>query len=140
MSLFEKGLDPRQFGLLSFGGAGGLHAIDVADELGVDRVVFPADASTFSASGILRSDIMHDLASSRVMRAGPAIMPELTRACAALREQGHALLEQDGVAGDRRVLRFAADMRYRGQAFELVVPWEDTGSLDGAAGAVPRHP
>lgn len=131
LSLFEKGLDPRQFGLLSFGGAGGLHAIDVADELGVDRVVFPADASTFSASGILRSDIMHDLASSRVMRAGPAIMPELTRACAALREQGNALLEQDGVAPDRRVLRFAADMRYHGQAFELVTPWEDPGSLDG---------
>ncbi len=130
LSLFEKGLDPRQFGLLSFGGAGGLHAIDVADELGVDRVVFPADASTFSASGILRSDIMHDLASSRIMRAGPAVMPELTRACAALREQGNALLEQDGVTPDRRVLRFAADMRYHGQAFELVVPWEDIGSLD----------
>ena len=134
LSLFEKGLDPRHFALLSFGGAGGLHAIDVADELGIDRVVFPADASTFSASGILRSDIMHDLASSRVLRAGPAIMPELTKACAALREQGHALLEQDGVAPDRRVLRFAADMRYHGQAFELVIPWDDIGSLDALLG------
>ena len=71
LSLFEKGLDPRQFALLSFGGAGGLHAIDVADELGIDRVVFPADASTFSASGILRSDITHDLASSRILRGRP---------------------------------------------------------------------
>ena len=130
LSLFEKGLDPRHFALLSFGGAGGLHAIDVADELGIDRVVFPADASTFSASGILRSDITHDLAASRILRASPVIMPELTRTCAALRAQGNVLLEQDGVAPDRRVLHFAADLRYHGQAFELVVPWDDTSSLD----------
>lgn len=125
LSLFEKGLDPRRFTLLSFGGAGGLHAIEVAQELGVNRVVFPADASTFSASGILQSDIVHDLASSRIMRVGPAILPELARACAALRAQGMALLEQDGLPQDHRAMSLAADMRYNGQAFELVVPWGD---------------
>ncbi len=130
LSLFEKGLDPRAFSLLSFGGAGGLHAIEVADELGIERVVFPADASTFSASGILRSDIVHDLASSRVMAVGPGILPELMRACAVLRAQGDALLEQDGVPAERRALAVAADMRYRGQAFELVVPWTDEASLE----------
>ncbi len=125
LSLFEKGLDPRAFSLLSFGGAGGLHAIEVAEELGIDRVVFPADASTFSASGILQSDIVHDLAASRVMRALPEAVPDLLRMAATLRSQGTALLDQDGVPPDRRALHLSADLRYHGQAFELVVSWGD---------------
>ena len=125
LSLFEKGLDPAEFSLLSFGGAGGLHAIPVADELGVSRVVFPADASTFSAGGILHSDIVHDLASSRVTPATPDSLPAIAAACAELRDQGERLLAQDGLAADRRGLSLSADMRYTGQAFELVVPWGD---------------
>ncbi|GAC1483401.1 MAG: hypothetical protein NVS2B11_08910 [Acetobacteraceae bacterium] len=125
LSLFEKGLDPRAFSLLSFGGAGGLHAIPVAAELGITRVIFPADASTFSASGILHSDIVHDLASSRILRAVPDSLAEIAQACAALRRQGEGLLDQDGLPADRRAFSLAADMRYHGQAFELVVPWGD---------------
>lgn len=125
LSLFEKGLDPRRFAMLSFGGAGGLHAIPVAEELGMDQVVFPADASTFSASGILHSDIVHDLASSRPMPAAEASLPALAQACTALRGQATRLLEEDGVAPQRRAMSLSADMRYAGQAFELVVPWGD---------------
>ncbi len=130
LSLFEKGLDPRGFSLLSFGGAGGLHAIEVADELGITQVVFPADASTFSAGGILASDIVHDLASSRLLPAHPASFSALAQAAAALGEAGRALLDADGVGRDRQALGLAADMRYRGQAFELVVPWD--GAVDEA--------
>ena len=125
LSLFEKGLDPRRFSLLSFGGAGGLHAIPVAEELGIGQVVFPAEASTFSASGILHSDIMHDLASSRILRAAPESLDEIQRACLALRQQGESLLEQDGLSPERRELSLSVDMRYHGQAFEIVVPWGD---------------
>jgi N-methylhydantoinase A len=125
LSLFEKGLDPKDFALLSFGGAGGLHAIEVAEELGIDAVVFPPDASTFSAYGILNSDIVHDLARSRVVPATDASLPHIAEACATLRAQGNALLEQDGVAPDRRELILSADLRYHGQAFELVIPWGD---------------
>ncbi|HEY1688268.1 MAG TPA: hydantoinase/oxoprolinase family protein [Solirubrobacteraceae bacterium] len=53
----EKGIDPRDFDLVSFGGAGGQHAIGVANELDVDRVVFPPQASTFSALGLLTADL-----------------------------------------------------------------------------------
>ena len=130
LSLFEKGLDPRGFNLLSFGGAGGLHAIEVADELGITQVVFPADASTFSASGILASDIVHDLASSRLLPATVASLPELARLATGLRDQGRALLDGDGISREQQALDLAADMRYRGQAFELVTPW--TGAMDGA--------
>ena len=135
LSLFEKGLDPRGFSMLSFGGAGGLHAIDVADELGITQVVFPADASTFSASGILASDIVHDLSSSRLLPATPGSLPELARVAAALSDQARALLAADGVAVDRQALDLAADMRYRGQAFELVVSWRGTVDAGGLTAA-----
>lgn len=123
LSLFEKGLDPRDFSLLSFGGAGGLHAIPVAEELGITEVIFPPDASTFSAFGILNSDIVHDLARSRVMPATPASLPDLLAACASLCRQGETLLRQDGLPPESWALSYSADLRYRGQAFELVVPW-----------------
>lgn len=124
LSLFEKGLDPRDFSLLSFGGAGGLHAIPVAEELGIGEVIFPADASTFSAFGILHSNIVHDVARSRVMPAVAGNLPRIAESCAALREQSDALLAADGVPAEARRFALSADLRYRGQAFELVVPWE----------------
>lgn len=125
LSLFEKGLDPRDFSLLSFGGAGGLHAIPVAEELGIGKVIFPPDASTLSAFGILHSDIVHDLARSRVLGALPESLPEIGQACAELRRHGALLLEQDGLPREQWALSLSADMRYHGQAFELVVPWGD---------------
>jgi N-methylhydantoinase A len=134
LSLFEKGLDPRDFALLSFGGAGGLHAIAVAEELGISCVVFPRDAGTFSAHGILQSDIVHDFARSRILPAAPESVAELAAICAALRAQGQLQCERDGIAAGDRVFALAADMRYRGQAFELLVPWgdivADAASLD----------
>lgn len=125
LSLFEKGLDPGDFGLLSFGGAGGLHAVAVAEELGIAQVIFPPDASTFSAYGILHSDIVHDLARSRLLIANDEALGEIEAGCKALHRQGEALLEQDGITPERRAFEFAVDLRYRGQAFELTVPWGD---------------
>ena len=125
LSLFEKGLDPRDFTLLSFGGAGGLHALPVAQELGIARVVFPPNAGTFSAYGMLHSEIVHDLAWSRVLRAAPESLPELADAARELRRRGEQLLEQDGLKRESWGFSLAADMRYQGQAFELPVPWGD---------------
>jgi len=132
LSLFEKGLDPRAFSILSFGGAGGLHAIPVAEELGVPEVIFPADASTFSAFGILHSDIVHDVARSRVMPAAAESLSGIAAALEQLRAQGEALLEADGVPGAQRRFTVSADMRYRGQAFELVVPWPKAAAEQAA--------
>jgi N-methylhydantoinase A len=125
LSLFEKGLDPRDFTLLSFGGAGGLHAIPVAQELGISRVMFPPDASTFSAYGMLFSDIVHDLAGGRLLRASQENLPELAALVVELRRRGERLLEQDGLPRERWRFNFTVDMRYHGQAFELSVPWGD---------------
>ncbi|MDH3700327.1 MAG: hydantoinase/oxoprolinase family protein [Alphaproteobacteria bacterium] len=123
LSLFEKGLDPRDFALASFGGAGGLHAIALAEELSMDRVVFPRDPGTLSAYGILFSDITHDLARSRLVPALPESLPVLRDLLDGLMADGAGLLDRDEIAPEDRDFSVAADMRYRGQAFELLVPW-----------------
>lgn len=133
LSLFEKGLDPRDFSLLSFGGAGGLHATDVAAEMGIGEVIFPREPGTLSAYGILFSDLVQDLARSRLLRATPESLPIIAALVAELRTEADRRLSKDGVAPDARVLEVAADMRYHGQAFELLVPWGDIAVPDTAA-------
>ncbi|WP_149538093.1 hydantoinase/oxoprolinase family protein [Siccirubricoccus phaeus] len=133
LSLFEKGLDPRDFSLLSFGGAGGLHAIDVAAEMGIGEVIFPAEPGTLSAYGILYSDLVQDIARSRVLPAVAESLPEIGALIGALREEAEARLAADGVAASARLLEVAVDMRYHGQAFELLVPWGEVAAPDAAA-------
>ena len=103
LSLFEKGLDPRDFALLSFGGAGSIHACAVADELNISRVIFPTNASTFSAWGILHSNIGHDFARSRVMPFDAEALPAVAEMVAAMREQAAAQLAEDGIADANRM-------------------------------------
>lgn len=122
LSLFERGLDPRDFALMSFGGAGGLHAVEVAEELGMTTVIFPKDPSTFSAHGILQSDVVHDLARTKVLLLKPGAGAALRDLAAELLREGEALLAADGLTGGNCRLDLAADLRYRGQAFELLVP------------------
>ena len=123
LSLFEKGLDPRDFALLSFGGAGSIHACAVAEELNISRVVFPTNASTFSAWGILHSNIGHDFSRSRVLPFDTHAVPTITEMVAAMREQAMSRLAEDGIADADRMISLSADLRYKGQAFELNVPW-----------------
>lgn len=132
LSLFERGLDPRDFALMSFGGAGGLHALEVAEELGMTTVIFPKDPSTFSAHGILQSDIVHDLARTRIIPLRPGAASLVAELGEALMAEGRARLAQDGLPEAARELRLSADLRYRGQAFELMVPFTE-GAIDEAA-------
>ena len=129
LSLFEKGLDPRDFALLSFGGAGGLHATEVADELGMTEVIFPREPGTLSAYGILFSDLVQDLARSRLLPAEPASLPEIEATIAAMRAEAVARLDADGVPEEMRATEISADLRYHGQAFELLVPWPEAPDL-----------
>ena len=122
LSLFEKGLDPRDFALVSFGGAGGLHACDTADELGATRVIFPRDPGTLSAWGMLSSDLVHDFARSSLMPADESSTPTLTTLAKALLDQGTAALDADGVAPGSRALSLSLDLRYPGQGYEICVP------------------
>jgi N-methylhydantoinase A len=135
LSLFEKGLDPEDFALLSFGGAGGVHACEVADELGIRRVIVPNHASTLSAWGILWSDIAHDLGATRI-GLFLELAPYLGAAAARLVSEAEVLLTQDGVAPAARRFAWAADLRYAGQAFDLRVALDEADfSLAGVATA-----
>jgi N-methylhydantoinase A/oxoprolinase/acetone carboxylase beta subunit len=102
LSLFEKGLDPRDFSLLSFGGAGGLHATEVAEEMGISEVVFPREPGTLSAYGILFSDLVQDLARTRLTRAEAASLPSMTEIITELRQAANARLAGDGVPPEQR--------------------------------------
>lgn len=138
LSLFERGLDPRDFALMSFGGAGGLHAAEVAEELGIDQVIFPRNPSTFSAHGILMSDVVHDFARTSLLPLGPGAGEAIAAIAAELRGEGERRLEADGIAPEARHFALSADMRYRGQAFELVVPVPD-GAVDPSGLAADFH-
>ena len=173
LSLFEKGLDPRDFTLLSFGGAGGLHATAVADEVGIREVVFPREPGTLSAGGILFGDLVQDFSRSRLIPARPENLPALCHVLRDLREEAMSQLEHDGVGMRKRLISFPSnragpipelveaaremfaekaaglgtaletakaelqvsiDMRYHGQAFELLIPWQSVGiKLPGEA-------
>jgi len=131
LSLFENGADPGDFALAPFGGAAGLHACAVAEELGMHRIVFPSHASTLSALGILEAELRHDLSVSELMLAEPASIPGLVAAVSQLHQQGHERLEHNGLPDAKRHLQFTCDMRYRGQAFELTTPWNEITDSNG---------
>lgn len=135
LSLFEKGMDPEDFALLSFGGAGGVHACEVAEELGMNKVIFPAHASTLSAWGILWSDITHDLSSTQIGLLAD-LGDSLAQRAVQLAQDGDRLLAEDGVAAENRGFEWALDLRYQGQAFDLRVPLDEADfSAQGIARA-----
>lgn len=121
----EKGYDPRDFSLVSFGGAGGLHAAELARALGMPRVIVPRQAATLSALGMLMADAAKDY-SLTVMRPGQTPMNELQKLLAPLMEAGRADMVAEGFADDQILIENSADLRYAGQSFELTVPFADS--------------
>ena len=125
----ERGHDPRRFTLLSFGGAGGLHAADLARGLGIPHVLVPPLASTLSAFGMLAADVIKDYTRT-VMLPGSTPIPDLSSKLEILAERGYQEILAESVPVERiRIERFL-DMRYRGQSYELIVPFSDTVFTD----------
>jgi N-methylhydantoinase A len=117
-----RGLDPRDYTLLGFGGAGPLHAAEIADELGIARVLVPPMPGNFSAFGLLVADIRRDFVRTRLSPTATMTIEELHRVLAALVQSADRELGEAGVGVDRRAYEVTLDMRYIGQAFELAVP------------------
>ncbi|MGA2728906.1 MAG: hydantoinase/oxoprolinase family protein [Terracidiphilus sp.] len=113
----ERGFDPRGFSLLAFGGAGPLHACALASSLGMRQVVIPAAPGALSALGILDADLRREF-SRTVMMA-----PEDKKITGVFREVEAEAQEVFRAEGLRPVLTRSADLRYRGQGFELRVDW-----------------
>ena len=135
LSLFEKGLDPSDFTLAAFGGAGGLHACETAADLAMRQVLFPGDAGTLSAWGMLYADLRHDLIRAFSGNADDSAINGLTAAATAMIAEGNARLDQDAIAEADRDLALALDLRYRGQAYEITVALATPADLAGSVTA-----
>jgi len=119
----ERGYDPRDFALVAFGGAGGLHACDLARALGIPRVIIPALPGALSAYGILASDIVKDYSRTVMLKMDAKVsVANLRRQFATLEARAKREFHDEGWNGK---VQFAhsADMRYRGQGYELNVPF-----------------
>ncbi len=118
----ERGHDPRDFSLLSFGGAGGLHAADLARGLGIPRLLIPPLASTLSAFGMLAADVVKDYTLT-VMLPGDTPYASLAARLGPLTERGRREVLAEGIPSERVRIECFLDMRYRGQSYELIVPF-----------------
>ncbi|MGQ3353277.1 MAG: hydantoinase/oxoprolinase family protein [Phreatobacter sp.] len=120
----ERGRDPRDFTLMAFGGNGGVHAPDLARQLGIPRVVIPPMSGIFCAIGMLASDVEHTALATLTRRLDTLTPDELDAAKAALREEVAGRLAADGYGDHQRRYLFEADLRHEGQATELTVRFE----------------
>lgn len=118
----ERGWDPRTFTLLSFGGAGGLHASDLARGLGIPKVLIPPLASTLSAYGMLAADVIKDY-SQTVMLPGETPIMKLSKLVTTMADRGSTEVLTEGIAAEDLQLERSLDMRYRGQSYELNIPF-----------------
>ncbi len=118
----ERGRDPRGFTLLSFGGAGSLHAVDLARGLGIPKVLVPPLASTLSAYGILVADVIKDY-SQTVMVPGDSPIKALSDQLETLAQRGIKEVQSEGVAQAAIDVERSLDMRYKGQSYELNIPF-----------------
>ncbi len=119
----ERGFDPRDFALFSFGGAGGLHAADMAIHLRMAGVVVPARAGVLSALGLLLADAVKDY-SRAVLRTTDRIRPdEFERWFRELERRGARALAGEGFPPARIVLERSVDVRYLGQSYEISMPF-----------------
>jgi N-methylhydantoinase A len=125
----RRGVDPRRHALLSFGGAAGLHAVEVARELDVPRVIVPRTASVLSAWGMLATDLRYEVAETHVGDNAPLTDARLRRIFDELEARARAALGQ-WFSGPIVVQR-SAEMRYGEQIFEVDVPL-DTIDWNGA--------
>jgi N-methylhydantoinase A len=117
-----RGIDPRGFDLLAFGGAGPLHAVALADELSIARVIVPVAPGALSAWGMLQADVRHDLVRAFYAAIGAVPGSQVAAQFDTLRERARELLEAERVPAGRRSLQHFADLRYAGQEYTLTVP------------------
>ncbi len=122
----EQGEDPRDFALVAFGGAGPLHAADVARNMGMKRVLVPPRPGLLSAIGLLHADVRGDFSLTRLLRAEAQNVKAFNAGFADLKKRGAEWLT--GEAEKKAKFEWFVDLRYFGQNFELIMPLT-TGQL-----------
>lgn len=119
----ERGFDPRNFALFSFGGAGGMHAADIAAHLRMPFVIIPKNAGVLSALGLLLADSVKDFSLSALEKTEKMTEKRLTQQLDKLQKTGFRDIQKEGFKEqDIRILP-SVDMRYLGQSYEITIPY-----------------
>lgn len=118
----ERGHDPRQFALVAFGGAGGMHACEISEQLQISTVMAPRHAGVLSALGMLVADVTRDYSASVLKSSAALTIRDLVAACAPLVKTAHSELHSEGFGPKRQVITRSVDVRYVGQSFEITLP------------------
>ena len=118
----ERGFDIREFTLVSFGGAGGLHACELAKNLLIRNVLIPKNAGTLSALGMAASDIIKDYSISLLMNVNRDDYNKLLNLAKPLVSDAINDISAEGCKKDKVITKLSVDMRYTGQSFELDIP------------------
>jgi len=111
----NRGYDPRDFTLAAFGGGGGMHAVSLAQELGIKRVVVPADASVFSAWGMIMSDLRRDFIITRLTSLEPEAAGGIEELLAGIEEQAASQFISEGIQRDSVSFERYGKFRYQNQ-------------------------
>jgi N-methylhydantoinase A len=118
----QKGRDPEKFTLVAFGGAGPMHAANIARELGIPRTLIPASPGVLSAVGLSTTDLQFDQINTKLSMLDDLDPEELQSDYDTLLADVSGRLQRDGVAEENIDLELTADCRYEGQGYELTVP------------------
>jgi N-methylhydantoinase A len=117
----ERGHDPRQFALLPFGGAGGLHAVELARALRIPTIIMPTAPGALSAVGVLVADVVKDQSRTVMFGYDPSDLKKLPRVFREMEREAAAVLRREGFPASKQRHERALAMRYRGQSFELLI-------------------
>ncbi len=124
----KQGIDPREYSLVAFGGAGPMHAVALAEELEIREVIVPWAPGTFSAWGMLQTNVRHDLTQTFYKTMDNARFEELDAVYAKLEEQGKDILKGEDIPEDQMGFVRTADMRYIGQEYSVNVWVSEEGA------------
>jgi N-methylhydantoinase A len=125
----ERGHDPRDFSLFSFGGAGGLHAVELARNMGIPKVIISKYASTLSAFGMLASNVIKDYVKT-VMLPGTFAQEIISDLFSPLIAKGYSEITNEGISSAQIEIQQSLDIRYKGQSYELNIPYSDNFVTD----------
>ena len=127
----ERGHDPREFTLVPFGGAGGLHAVELARALQIPRVLLPFAPGALSAIGVLAADVVKEQSRTVMWEAGPNVSGKLDRVFRELEASAHAVLKREGYPESKQRHERSLAARYKGQSFELQIK-QTSGNIAAA--------
>jgi len=126
----ERGHDPRDFALLPFGGAGGLHAVELARALRIPRMLAPISAGALSAIGVVTADVVKDQSRTVMLEVNQRVGPKLESAFRKMEAIARALLRKEGFASSQQRHERSLFLRYKGQSFELEIK-QTAGNIVG---------